>query len=179
MDQVKIGFHIKKARLQQKRTQQEIADFCGFTKSHLSKIEKGKVMPSIGVLAKIADSLGIKISFLLDEDNHKDITHDVHATVVNQLIKTSKGYSMYPFASAQEDKAMQPFYFETHSNEHKLHKTTHEGEEFLYILEGEMILKIGDQEYHLKEGDGIYFNGSMEHQTIPLSETVKVLDIIS
>jgi len=42
-----------------------------------------------------------------------------------------------------------------------------------------MILKIGDQEYHLKEGDGIYFNGSMEHQTIPLSETVKVLDIIS
>jgi mannose-6-phosphate isomerase-like protein (cupin superfamily) len=59
-----------------------------------------------------------------------------------------------------------------------LHKTTHEGEEFLYILEGEMILKIGEDEYHLKTGDGFYFDGRMEHQTIPLSEVVKVIDII-
>jgi transcriptional regulator with XRE-family HTH domain len=178
MDPVAIGLHIKKIRLQQKRTQEDIATFCGFTKSHLSKIEKGKVMPSIGVLAKIADSLNIKISFLLDEDNHKDITLDSAEAVSTQLIKTSKGYKMFPFASSQEDKVMQPFYFETRKADHKLHKTTHEGEEFLYILEGEMILKIGEDEYHLKTGDGFYFDGRMEHQTIPLSEVVKVIDII-
>lgn len=179
MDAIAIGLHIKKIRLQQKRTQQEIADFCGFTKSHLSKIEKGKVMPSIGVLAKIAESLQTKISYLLDEENHKEITHDTKAQIQTQMIKTSKGYSIYPFASTQEDKVMQPFMFETHKKEHKLHKTIHEGEEFLYILEGEMILKIGSEEYHLCEGDGLYFDARLEHETIPLTNTVRVLDILS
>jgi transcriptional regulator with XRE-family HTH domain len=179
MDQVAIGVHIKKIRMQQKRTQQEIADYCGFTKSHLSKIEKGKVMPSIGVLAKIADSLNTKISFLLDEEQHKTVSHDAGDQIQRQMIRTSKGYSIYPFASSQEDKVMQPFYFETHKSEHQLHKTTHEGEEFIYILEGEMILKVGSEEYHLVAGDGLYFDARFEHQTIPLTETVKVLDIFS
>jgi len=179
MNAIGIGLHIKKIRLQQKRTQQEIADFCGFTKSHLSKIEKGKVMPSIGVLSRIAESLQIKISYLLDEENHKDITHDTHEEIQTKMIKTSKGYSIYPFASAQENKVMQPFLFETHKKEHKLHTTIHEGEEFLYILEGEMILKLGTEEYHLRKGDGLYFDAHLEHETIPLTDTVKVLDILS
>ena len=179
MDAIAIGLHIKKIRLQQKRTQQEIADFCGFTKSHLSKIESGKVMPSIGVLAKIAEALQTKISFLLDEENHKDITYDSKVEIQTKMIKTSKGYSIYPFASTQEDKVMQPFLFETHKKDHKLHSTIHEGEEFLYILEGEMILKIGTEEYHLCEGDGLYFDARLEHETRPLTETVRVLDILS
>ncbi len=181
MDAIAIGLHIKKIRLQQKRTQQEIADFCGFTKSHLSKIESGKVMPSIGVLAKIAESLKTKISFLLDEENHthKDITYDSKQEIQTMMIRTSKGYSIYPFASTQEDKVMQPFLFETHKDDHKLHKTIHEGEEFFYILEGEMILTIGNKEYHLCEGDGLYFDARWEHQTRPLTETVRVLDILS
>ncbi len=179
MDAIAIGLHIKKIRLQQKRTQQEIADFCGFTKSHLSKIESGKVMPSIGVLAKIAEALQTKISFLLDEENHKDITHDSKDEITSKMIKTSKGYSIYPFASTQEDKVMQPFLFETHKKDHKIHTTIHEGEEFLYILEGEMILKIGTEKYHLREGDGLYFDARMEHETTPLTETVRVLDVLS
>ncbi len=174
-----IGLHIKKIRLQQKRTQQEIADFCGFTKSYLSKIEKGKVMPSIGVLAKISNFLNIKISYLLDEELFKEISHDKKAKIETQLIKTAKGYSMYPFASNQENKDMQPFYFVTNKNEHVLHKTTHEGDEFFYVLEGEMLLKIGSEEYHLCAGDGLYFDARIEHQTIPLTETVKVIDVCS
>ncbi len=179
MDSVAIGLHIKKIRLQQKRTQQEIADFCGFTKSYLSKIERGRVMPSIGVLAKIANFLNIKISHLLDEETSKDISHDKKAHIETQLIKTSKGYSIFPFASNQEEKVMQPFYFVTNKKDHVLHKTIHEGDEFFYIIEGEMLLKIGTEEYHLCAGDGIYFDARIEHQTIPLTEVVKVLDICS
>ena len=40
-----------------------------------------------------------------------------------------------------------------------------------------MILKIGKKEYHLKAGDGLYFNARYEHQTIPLTDTVKVLNL--
>ncbi len=174
-----IGLHIKKIRLQQKRTQQDVADYCGFTKSHMSKIEKGKVMPSIGVLAKIADFLNTKVSILLDEEKHEDLILDKKQAVESQMIKTSKGYSVFPFAAGHEDKKMQPFYFVTRKDEHKLHKTTHEGEEFMYVLEGKMILKIESKEFTLSEGDGFYFDARLEHQTIPLTETLRVLDIFS
>jgi len=172
-----IGIHIKKLRLEQRRSQQEIAEYCGFTKSHLSKIENGRVVPSLGALDKIAESLHTKVSILIGEEAQKEVVLTSHGEAVEGLIKTAKGYWMYPYASEYGQKKMQPFLFHTEKKKHKLHTTAHESEEFMYILEGEMILKIGTSEYHMKKGDGIYFNARYEHQTIPLSEDLKVLDI--
>ncbi len=161
-----IGIHIKKMRLQQRRLQQEVADACGFTKSHLSKIENGKVVPSLGALDKIAEALHTKISTLLGEDMYEEVVINTREETEQGLMKTAKGYSMFPYASDYGEKKMQPFYFRTKKGEHKLHTTAHESEEFFYILKGEIILKVGGREYHLKEGDGIYFNARIEHQTI-------------
>lgn len=177
MNRKAIGVHIKKIRLEQRRSQQEIADACGFTKSHLSKIENGRVMPSIGALDKIAEALNISISFLLGEEVHKEVVLTSHKEALDSLIKTTKGYWVHPYASDYSDKKMQPFLFVTDKKTHKLHTTAHESEEFIYILEGELILRIGATEYHMREGDGIYFNARYEHQTIPISEHIKVLDI--
>ncbi|MCF7933435.1 MAG: XRE family transcriptional regulator [Spirochaetia bacterium] len=173
-----IGIHIKKMRLQQRRLQQEVADACGFTKSHLSKIENGKVVPSLGALDKIAEALHTKISTLLGEDMYEEVVINTREETEQGLMKTAKGYSMFPYASDYGEKKMQPFYFRTKKGEHKLHTTAHESEEFFYILKGEIILKVGGREYHLKEGDGIYFNARIEHQTIPLSDDVEILDIM-
>jgi len=57
-----IGTHIRRLRLQQRRTQQEIASVCGFTKSLLSKIESNTVTPPVATLVKIARSLGTSVS---------------------------------------------------------------------------------------------------------------------
>ncbi len=178
MNKKDIGIHIKKIRLEQRRSQQEIADFCGFTKSHLSKIEGGKVLPSLGALDKIAHALKLKIAVLLGEDIHSEVVYTSRKEAESGLLPTSKGYSVFPYASNYRDKKMQPFLFCSCRKSHKLHSTAHDSEEFYYILEGEMILKIGENEYHLKEGDGIYFNARYEHQTIPLTDTLKVLDFI-
>lgn len=177
MDRKIIGVHIKKMRLEQRRSQQEIAEACGFTKSHLSKIENGKVVPSIGALDKIAESLNTRVSFLLGDEEHKEVVLTSHQEALDSLIKTAKGYRVHPYASDYGDKKMQPFLFVTDKKTHKLHTTAHESEEFIYILEGELILRIGTKDYHLREGDGIYFNARYEHQTIPISEHIKVLDI--
>ena len=179
MNRVDIGMRIKKIRLDQLKTQQDIADLCGFTKSHLSKIEKGKVMPSIGVLDKIAESLNTKVSHLLNEDKSHEFVHDHREQIEKNLIKTAKGYSMYPFAVNHDDKKIQPFYFVTRKDEHQLHTTNHDSDEFIYVLEGEMLMKIGSEEFHLKKGDGFYFNARYDHQTIPLTDEVKVINILT
>lgn len=178
MNNEDIGIHIKKIRLEQRRSQQEVADNCGYTKSHLSKIENGKVIPSLGALDKIARSLNTKVGFLLGEEIHREVVHNPVTEAEGGLIKTAQGYSMFPYASEYGDKKMQPFLFLTKKNDHKLHTTAHESEEFIYVLEGEMILKIGATEYNLKTGDGLYFNARYEHQTIPITDTVKVIDVL-
>ena len=177
MKNSEIGIHIRKLRLQQKRSQKELAEACGYTKSHLSKIENSKVIPSLGALDKIAKALRTKVSILLGEESHKEIVYNSGEQAFAELIETAKGYSIFPFAVEYHDKKMQPFLFVTEKGKHIPHSTSHDSEEFFYVIEGEMVLKIGNKEYHLKEGDGLYFNARYEHQTIPLTDTVKVLNV--
>jgi len=172
-----IGSRIKYIRKQQNRTQDEVALQCGFTKSLLSKIENGKTTPPVATLMKIAESLGIKVSDLLEE-------HPRQGTIFNptdqsreadKWIKTDKGYSFFAFASERRDKAMQPYLIRANKNEIKSHAFSHNGEEFIYMLSGVMKYKIGKVEYTLHPGDSIYFNSLEDHILIPQSDTVEYL----
>ncbi len=179
MDKKQIGLHIKKLRLQQKITQQEVADYCGFSKSLLSKIEHGTTVPPLGTLIKIASALHTTLSTLVGEDLNSDTIHESSTKATSQLFTTSKGYKMFPFASQNVSKKMQPILYVVKKNELKSHFAAHPGEEFYYILSGEMKVRIGDTLYHLKPGDGIYFNSSNEHETIPITDEVTLLNILT
>jgi transcriptional regulator with XRE-family HTH domain len=176
LDAAKMGATIKRIRLAERRTQQDIATICNLSKSYLSKIEKGSVLPSLNVLGHIADALGTKVSILIAEEESVTVVHESAEHIFANLSKTSMGYSIFPFATGVTKKKVQPFLFVTKKSEHTLNKNSHDDDEFLYILSGEMYLEIGNKKYHLKEGDGIFFDARIEHMTIPISEEVKVLD---
>ncbi|MFB9275670.1 helix-turn-helix domain-containing protein [Cohnella cellulosilytica] len=176
-----IGSRIKLIRKQQNRTQDEIALQCGFTKSLLSKIENGKTMPPVATLMKISEALGIRVSDLLEEQprpgtifNTADQTRDP-----NRWVKTDKGYSFYAYASERRDKAMQPYLFRARKDEVKAHSLSHRGEEFIYMLSGIMKYRIGQVEYTLHPGDGIYFNSLEDHMLIPQTDTVEYLALFA
>lgn len=172
-----IGNHIRRLRLEQRRTQQDIASACGFTKSLLSKIESNKVVPPVATLVKIATSLGTKVSALVEADDNVDIVSATAKEVADKIIKTERGYWIYPFATRYQGKRMQPFLFVARKGEVKEHHLAHEGEEFMYVLEGEMTVQVGSTEHRLKAGGSIYFNSTQEHQVIPIGGTVKYLNI--
>lgn len=58
-----------------------------------------------------------------------------------------------------------------------IHHLAHAGEEFIYVLEGEMKVQVGRMQYHLQTGGSLYFNAADEHQIIPVSEEVRYLNI--
>jgi quercetin dioxygenase-like cupin family protein len=93
------------------------------------------------------------------------------------MIKTERGYWIYPFATRCQGKRMQPFLFVARKGEVKEHHLAHEGEEFMYVLAGEMTVQVGNTEHRLQMGGSIYFNSTQEHQVIPISKTVKYLNI--
>lgn len=177
MTKLKIGLTIRAIRLGQNRTLQEIANICGLSKSMVSKIETDTVFPSVATLTKLARSLGTTVSALLEEsEENSDIFFPASKAEENS-IQTERGYSIFPYASGYKNKKMQPFLFIGKKGEVKEHHVSHEGEEFIYVLEGEMKFQVGDVEYLLRKGDSLYFNALKTHQVIPVTETIKYIDI--
>jgi len=174
-----IGRDIRKLRKQQQRTLEEIATVCGFTKSLLSKIETGKVMPPVATLVKIAGALGTKISDLIESDTDDDAVYNSEEDVLENIVKTEKGYHIYPFATHKKEKKMQPFLFVAYKGEVKKHLVSHDGEEFIYVIEGEIKFRVGPSIYILKEGDGLYFDAMNEHYVEPITDKAKYLDIFT
>ncbi len=174
---IKLGKRIRKLRVQQHRTLQDVADKCGFTKSLLSKIETGKVLPPVATLVKIAQTMRIRVSTLIENNDDAETVYTTKRETEENFTRTRVGYSIFPFATNHINKKMQPFLFVARRGEVKELHVSHVGEEFLYVIEGEMKFKVGNIEYTLKGGDGLYFNALDEHGVMPISEEVRYLDV--
>jgi transcriptional regulator with XRE-family HTH domain len=176
-DSLGVGDRIKILRINQKRTMQEVADSCGLSKSMISKIENNKTIPSVATLVKIAQTLGTNISNLFEHDGWTKAIVTTRKEAEEKLVTTEKGYSIFPYASAFHEKKMQPFLFVAKKGEVIPHQLSHEGEEFVFVVEGTMKMQVGETEYLLKAGDSLYFNSLQKHGVLPVSEEVVYIDI--
>lgn len=174
---LEVGERIRLLRINQKRTLQEVADNCDLSKSMISKIENNKTIPSVATLVKIASTLGTTISGLLEQDGWNKAIVTSRKEAVEKLVKTEKGYLIFPYASEYHQKKMQPFLFVARKGEVIPHQLSHDGEEFVFVVEGEMKMQVGDTEYILKTGDSLYFNALQKHGIIPITEEVTYIDI--
>ena len=174
---LEVGDRIKILRISQKRTLQEVADSCGLSKSMISKIENNKTIPSVATLVKIAKTLGTNISNLFEHDGWAKAIVTTRKEAEEKLVFTEKGYSIFPYASEFHEKKMQPFLFVAKKGEVIPHLLSHEGEEFVFIVEGTMKMQVADIEYILKSGDSLYFNSLQKHGIIPVSDKVVYIDI--
>ena len=172
-----IGLRIRNLRILQRRTIQEIADICGLSKSMVSKLETNAVIPSVATLVKIAKALGTNVSALMEGTENQSSVLITEQQASEGIIQTEKGYHIYPYASEYKNKKMQPFLFVARKGEVKEHRLTHEGEEFIHVLEGVLKLRVGNVEYTLKQNDSVYFNALEPHGIMPVSDVVKYLDI--
>jgi transcriptional regulator with XRE-family HTH domain len=174
---LEVGDRIKILRINQKRTMQEVADSCGLSKSMISKIENNKTVPSVATLVKIAQTLGTNISNLLEHDGWAKAIVTTRKEAEEKLVPTEKGYSIFPYASEFHEKKMQPFLFVAKKGKVVPHQLSHEGEEFIFVVEGTMKMQVAETEYILKAGDSLYFNSLQKHGIIPVSDEVVYIDI--
>jgi transcriptional regulator with XRE-family HTH domain len=173
-----LGPRIRKARLMRHLTLEDVAGACGFTRSLLSKIENGKTSPPVATLTKIAAALKSSVASLLD-DSHAQGSLFTRASSISakSMIETRAGYSFFAFAGNRGDKRMQPYLFVARKGKVKKTSLTHAGEEFIYVVSGEMEYRVGDVTYTLKPGDSLYFDSSEEHGLSPITAEVRYLGI--
>jgi transcriptional regulator with XRE-family HTH domain len=175
-----LGTTIRRIRLQQSRTLEEIAQACGFTKSLLSKIENGHTVPPVATLTKIASALGVRVASLLDEGSGESSAFQAGARIgPDRFVRTDKGYAFFAFAATRQRKVMQPYLFVAERGKVKPEPLRHGGEEFVYVLEGTMRYRVGAAEYTLGSGDSVYFDGEEEHDLVPTTPKVRFLAVFA
>ena len=175
-----LGLRIQKMRKRQHRTLEAVAGECGFTKSLLSKIERGKTTPPVATLIKIASALGANVADLLSQDNLVSTAFTPASLLAEaRLTRTEKGYLFHLFAGGRSEKLMQPFLFVAKKGQIRSGALSHRGEEFIYVLSGEMTFRVGHMDYRMQAGDSLYFDSEQEHDLRPISVSVTYLAIFS
>jgi transcriptional regulator with XRE-family HTH domain len=172
-----IGKRIKTLRTQLGQTQADVAQVCELTKSMLSKVEKGIAYPSVAALVRIAHALGTTVSALMEHGDSDRPVYVRKSQAEKTLIKAEKGYAVFPYGAEFPDKKMQAFLFVAKKGEVKKHVVSHPGEEFIYVIEGEIAFRVGDEEFTMKPGDTLFFNAANEHGMMPLTPSAKYIDV--
>ena len=166
MDEKQITQNIRMIRLDRKMSLARLAKLTGLTKGYVSKIENASKAPPFSTLNKIADALDIDVNLLLSESS--EVPEDINLCIVRKDERkvvvsrgTLYGYHYVALAHRKLGKNMEPYIIEPAFEEKAFF--SHEGEEFMYVLEGVHEFIYDDKKYILEEGDSIYFDSIIPH----------------
>lgn len=178
MDEKTICENIKKVRVQKKLTLEQLAALTGLTKGYLSKVERSDKAPPYSTLNKIAGALDIEVTRLLEKESQplKDTRIDFNHTTKGSIIKgtvQNEGYEYQVLAGNKPGKNMEPFIIYAPFEIKRMY--THEGEEFIYILEGRLEFVYDDKAYIMEQGDTVYFDSCVPHSGRSIGETTAKL----
>jgi transcriptional regulator with XRE-family HTH domain len=166
-----LGERIRKMRESQNLSLTELAQRIGFDPDYLQEIEEGKVSPPVGTLIQISRGLAVDSSSLLSEEK-KEQRRQSHR-------KRTKAYSYQSLTPNSEDKHIWAYMVSLDpKKEHEMVAYQHEGEEFVYVLEGRVEIKVGDEVHELKKGASLHFNSGIQHNLKNLSTKHSKLMVI-
>ena len=182
MDEKIISGNLKSLRIQKKLTLQELAEKTGLTKGYLSKVERSQKAPPYSTLTKIAGALGIEVTTILSKDVHplKEVKISLGRGDKRPIIRETDQFAGYDYeilAEGKPGKNMEPFIIHAPFDITKTY--THEGEEFIYVMDGQLEFCYGEDTYILNPGDNIYFDSIVPHGGKSLGEMkAKLLVVI-
>lgn len=183
-----VGSKIKGLRETKNLSIEEIAERSGLTVEQINSIENDVNLPSLGPLIKIARALGVRLGTFMDDNDAlgpvvtraKDREKDSSISFSNGATDARKHMEYHPLAQQKAGRHMEPFIIDinpTESLDYKL--SAHEGEEFIYVMEGEIELEYGKEKYELKQGDSIYYDSIVKHHLHgALGKSAKILALV-
>jgi transcriptional regulator with XRE-family HTH domain len=163
-----VGERIRKLRELKGLSLGDVSQRTGISDEMLKSIEADAVAPPLGTLTKLARALEMKMGYLLTGGEsrpfvitRKDERQPVSRHATEQQSKY--GYSYLSLSPGMRDRNMEPFLVTLSPTAEEMPGSVHEGEEFLFVLEGEMEVTIGEHREILHSGDSIYYHSSIPH----------------
>src|SRR5579872_7137155 len=165
-----IGERIKRLRLKKSMGLVELGKHTGLSASFLSQLETGRVVPTLGNLARIAMVFSKDLSYFFESE--PQAMFRVHRRKERvRLPQTGVDEPTYFFESLGymvPDRHMDPYFAEfiPLDKDHEARAHMHPGYEFLYVLEGQLDLRHGEHHCTLEPGDAVYFDSSTPHSYV-------------
>lgn len=157
---MEIGNKIKALRLQLNLSQAELADRCELTKGYISQLENDLTSPSIATLIDILSALGTDLAeFFKKEDDERVVFH------ADEFIEKQDGGMLLKWIipNAQKNE-MEPVLVSLCEGAATTPDFPHEGEEFGYVLKGEISIELGSAIHSCKEGEAFYYTADKSHK---------------
>lgn len=167
----KIGEKIRILRETKGLSVSELAFESGLSEPVISEIEKNVIAPPIATLLKISNILGVEMEYFF-KDRESEIKFDLVRKNERKNIRRKLGhrknqpltYIYEKLSSHHRGYRMQPFLIKFDIDiEEALDPIGHRGEEFLYLLEGELEYRLLGERIILKEGDSLHFDSKVPH----------------
>lgn len=169
-----IGKRIRDVRLKKRMNLKDLAEKTGFTKSYISQIENSKREPPISTLSKIAYVLNVDVTFLISGEMQDTVPPGITVVRRGEGRGTygpfgKKGF-LYESLSYKKLDRLMDAYMITIGSEFPPKAFSHEGQEFVYVLEGTQEFIYDGKSYFFEEGDSFYFDSNKPHYSRTVGE---------
>ncbi len=167
-----IGEKIRRFREEAKLSLKELSQKVSISSEELEHIEKGRATPPVYVIIKICKALGVRVGTILDGDESPSpIVMDIEEQCQSQPdFKLSVNLDKKPhltyhlLAKGKSDRNMEPSIIDVeYVPEEDATFAPHEGEEFMYVLNGALVVGYGNDKFRVEAGQSIYYDSAVPH----------------
>ncbi|MGM0771554.1 MAG: helix-turn-helix domain-containing protein [Halobacteriota archaeon] len=182
-----VGEKIRQIRENHEMSVEELAEESQSSVELIEKLEAGELIPSLTPLLKIARALGVRLGTFLDDIPQSGpvlVRNGASANVVRFSGKSrnpeESALEFHSLAADKQDRNMEPFIIDVHpfSHEEEHELSSHEGEEFIYVLNGSIEVTYGRENYELSAGDSIYYDSVVPHDVHATESKARILAVV-
>jgi len=179
-----VGKRVRSLREEKGLTLADLAQRTGLSETVLGEIEDEAASPPLGVLVKLGKALDMKLGTLIasGEDRPYTVVRVAERPAMSRFASqkgTAYGYSYEALAPKKKNRSMEPFLVTLNKAGDMVEPTSHDGEEFIFVLDGRMEALVGEAREVLEPGDSIYYDSTEPHLLRPVGDTpARILAVI-
>ena len=166
-----VGEKIKSIRETKQISVSELAERTGLAEEQINRIENNIDIPSLAPLIKIARALGVRLGTFLDDQDEvgavvcrKEELNNSTISFSNNAMNARTHMQYHSLSNSKADRHMEPFIIDIENTEETNYElSSHEGEEFIFVMEGAVEISYGKNNYVIEAGDSIYYDSIVPH----------------
>ena len=180
--EVAIGERVKALRSEKGLSLTELSQLTGFDIDLLDRIEKNEIQPQLGTVMKLSKALDSAFGRLVSGmgDRLYSVTRKREQKTVSRSTSRKGQKQIYTYKSLAPEvrgRHMEALIVQLEENPDE-HMSVHEGEEFIYVLDGMVELQIGEDHFGLEPGDSVYYLSTTPHLICAKSGQATILAVL-
>jgi len=177
-----VGQRVRKIREEKGLSLEELSRLTGFDVSLLASIEKDETQPQLGTVIKLSKALDSAFGRLVSGVGDKlySITRRNERRTISRSTSHQGKKQLYIYKSLAPDvkgRHMEALIVQLEEDPDK-EVSVHEGEEFIFVLDGEVELGIGEDNFELEAGDSAYYLSTTPHHIAAKSGKATILAVL-